>query len=34
MTRKMRTEMSDEETPEMLASVDSIVFKRKGFIKL
>lgn len=34
MVRKMRTEMSDEETMELLALIDSIVFDRKGIIKL
>ena len=34
MVRKMRTEMSDEETMELLALIDSIVLDRKGIIKL
>lgn len=34
MVRKMRTEMSDEETMELLALIDSIVFDRKGIVKL
>ena len=34
MVRKMRTEMSDEETKELLALIDSIVLDRKGIVKL
>lgn len=34
MVRKMRTEMGNEETMELLALIDSIVFDRKGIIKL
>lgn len=34
MVRKMRTEMSDEETMELLALIDSIVLDKKGIIKL
>lgn len=34
MVRKMRTEMSDEETTELLALIDSIVLDRKGIVKL
>lgn len=34
MVRKMRTEMSSEETRELLALIDSIVLDKKGIIKL
>lgn len=34
MVRKMRTEMSDEETTELLALIDSIVLDRPGIVKL
>lgn len=34
MVRKMRTEMSDEETKELLALIDSIILDRKGIVKL
>ena len=34
MVRKMRTEMSDEETMELLALIDSIVLDRKDIVKL
>lgn len=34
MVRKMRIEMSDEETTELFALIDSIVLDKKGIIKL
>ncbi len=34
MVRKMRAEMSDEETRELLALIDSIVLDKKGIFKL
>lgn len=34
MVRKMRTEMSDEETTELFALIDSIVLDRQGIVKL
>ena len=34
MVRKMRIEMSEEETRELLALIDSIAFDKMGVIKL